>query len=117
MIKDFRDLDVWRNGMEIVRNIYEVTESFPKREEYGLTSQMCRAAVSIPSNIAEGFNRRHNKEYRQLLYVVLGSCAELETQCEIAFTLRYLEAGKKEVFLELLQHESKMLTNLIRCLK
>lgn len=103
--------------MEIVRKIYEMTELFPRREEYGLAGQMRRAAVSIPSNIAEGFNRRHNKEYRQLLYVALGSCAELETQCEIACALGYVEEITKETLLELIQHESKMLTNLIRCLK
>jgi four helix bundle protein len=78
-IKDYKDLKVWQLGIEIVDKIYLVTESFPKDEQYGLISQMRRAAVSIPSNIAEGFVRNYTKEYKQFLYVSLGSCAELET--------------------------------------
>lgn len=66
--------------MEITKEIYRLTSNFPKEEQYGLVSQMRRSAVSIPSNVAEGFNRNHNKEYRQFLYIALGSCAELETQ-------------------------------------
>ena len=110
-------MDVWKKGMEIVQRTYDMTASFPKHETYGLISQMRRAAVSVPSNIAEGFNRRHNKEYRQFLYVGLGSCAELETQCEIAFNLKYFDQIMKTKFLDLIQHESRMLTNLIECLK
>ena len=63
-IKNFRDLDVWKLGKEITIDVYSITKSFPKEETYGLTSQIRRASVSIPSNIAEGFNRYHNKEYR-----------------------------------------------------
>lgn len=75
---------------------------------------MQRSSVSIPSNIAEGFNRFHNKEYKQFLYVALGSCAELETQIEIAAELEYLDEGKKAFLLEKLDHESRMLKSLIR---
>ncbi|MFC1496975.1 four helix bundle protein [Verrucomicrobiota bacterium] len=78
-IRNFRDLDVWQKGMQIVIEIYRITKEFPKDELYGLISQMRRAAISVPSNIAEGFGRFHNKEYRQFLYVAQGSCAELET--------------------------------------
>ena len=78
-VKNFRDLDVWRLGKELVLDIYRVTKAFPREELYGLVTQMRRAAVSIPSNVAEGFNRYHNREYRQLLFVALGSRAELET--------------------------------------
>ena len=74
-----KDLDIWKKGMEIVNRVYTVTADYPKEEIYGLTAQMRRAAISIPSNIAEGFMRQHNKEYKQFLYVALGSCAELET--------------------------------------
>jgi four helix bundle protein len=116
-IKDFRDLDVWKKGMEVVKTVYGITGSFPKEEIYVLTSQMRRAAISIPSNIAEGFNRKHNKEYRQFLYVGLGSCGELGTHCEIAHGQKYLTKPTKDKLLDLIQHESKMLTNLIRCLK
>lgn len=67
-IRDFRDLKIWKLGMSIVMDIYHLTKSFPKDELFGLTSQMRRAAVSIPSNIAEGFNRYHTKEYTRYLY-------------------------------------------------
>jgi len=68
-IKRYRDLDIWKKSIELVKEVYELTKKFPKQETYGLVSQMRRAAVSIPSNIAEGFRRLHNKEYKQFLYV------------------------------------------------
>ena len=113
-IKNFRDLDVWKKGIEIVKNVYEFTVTFPKQEFYGLASQMQRSSVSIPSNVAEGFNRFHNKEYKQFLYMSLGSCAELETQIEIASELKYIAQQKKSFLLEKLDHESRMLRNLIK---
>ena len=113
-IRNFRDLDIWKLGKEIVVEAYKVTQSFPKDEVFGLTSQMRRAAVSIPSNVAEGFNRYYNKEYKQFLYCALGSCAELETQVEISFELRYIELVAKEKLLEKIVHESKMIRNLIK---
>lgn len=113
-IKNFRDLDVWQLGMEIVLDIYEYTKSFPKEEGYGLISQMRRAAVSIASNIAEGFNRYHNKEYRQFLYIALGSCAELETQTELSLSLEYVNQLGRDKMIEKLDHESRMLRNLVK---
>ena len=65
-IKNFRDLDIWKKGIEIVKDIYKIVREFPKLELYSLTNQMQRASLSIPTNIAEGFNRFHNKEYKQL---------------------------------------------------
>lgn len=64
-IKSYRDLDIWKRSLSLVEEIYKITKNFPKEEIYGLTSQLRRSAVSIPSNIAEGFTRFHNKEYRQ----------------------------------------------------
>ena len=113
-IRNFRDLDIWKLGKEIVLDVYNITEKFPKEEMYGLASQMRRSAVSLPSNIAEGFNRYHNKEYRQFLYVGLGSCAELETQVEISFELSFIDIMIKEALLEKLDHESRMMRNLIK---
>lgn len=113
-IRNFRDLGIWQLGKEIVREIYRVTKEFPREELYALTSQMQRAAVSIPSNIAEGFNRYHNKEYRQFLFLALGSCAELETQIEICGDLSYVSHSLKSVLLEKVDHESRMLRNLIK---
>ena len=113
-IRSFRDLDVWKKGIEIVKDMYKTVDGFPKREFYGLSNQMQRCSVSIPSNIAEGFNGFHNKEYRQFLYVALGSCAELETQIEIAVELKYINEQRKIYLLEKLDHESRMLRNLIK---
>ena len=71
-IKRYRDLEIWKKAIEVVKDIYKATEEFPKQEEYGLVGQMRRCAVYIPSNVAEGFRRLHNREYRQFLYVSLG---------------------------------------------
>jgi four helix bundle protein len=79
-IKDFRELNVWKLGMELVLDIYIKSKYFPREELYGLVSQMRRSAISIPSNISEGFNRLYKRDYRRFLNMVLGSCAELETQ-------------------------------------
>lgn len=100
--------------MEIVKNVYVTTNTFPKQELYGLSSQMRRSSVSIPSNIAEGFNRLHNKEYKQFLYIALGSCAELETLIEIAAELKYMNEQMKAALLDKIDHESRMLNNLIK---
>ena len=113
-IRNFRDLQVWRLGKALAMEIYKLTSSFPREELYGLVSQMRRAAVSIPVNIAEGFNRFHNKEYRQFLFIALGSCAELETQLEIACDLEYLKINDRDTVLEKINHEVGMLRNLIK---
>ena len=113
-IRDFRDLNVWKKGIEIVKDVYKMAEQLPKQEFYSLVSQMQRSAVSIPSNIAEGFNRFHNKEYKQFLYIALGSCAELETQVEVALELKYISNERKKDILEKIDYESRMLTNLVK---
>jgi len=113
-IREFRDLNTWKLGMSIVIDIYRLTKSFPKDELFGLTSQMRRAAVSIPTNIAEGFNRYHTKEFIRYLYISLGSCAELETQLEIASGLTYLGNEAKLDLMENINHETRMLRNLIK---
>lgn len=113
-IVNFRDLEIWKLGKTIVLDIYKTTKEFPKEELFGIISQMRRAAVSIPSNIAEGFNRFHNKDYQRFLFIALGSCAELETQIEICHDLGYIAADKKLFLLEKLNHESRMTRNLIK---
>jgi len=113
-IKGFRDLKVWKLGKELTLEVYKLSSNFPKEEIFGLTSQMRRAAISIPSNIAERFNRYHKKEYQRFLYIALGSCAELETQTEIACELQYLDIDEKDKLLENLDHESRMLRRLIK---
>ena len=91
-----------------------MTKKFPKEELYGLTSQMRRSAVSIPSNIAEGFRRYHNKEYKQFLYIAMGSCAELETQIIIAHELDYLKDTDKIEIIEKLKYICRMINQLIK---
>lgn len=113
-IKNFRDLNIWKRSIKLVEEIYETTKSFPKEEMYGLTSQLRRAAVSIPSNISEGFARFHNKEYRQFLYISLGSCAELTTQIIIALRLKYLAADKANKLLNEIDEISKMTMSLVK---
>ncbi len=89
-LKTHKDLDVWRESIELVKEVYKVTAEFPKEELYNLTSQIRRCAVSIPSNIAEGAARKSKKEFINFLYVALGSCAELETQLIISKELGFI---------------------------
>jgi four helix bundle protein len=90
MIKSYRDLEVWKKAMDLVVICYKITRKFPKSEIYGLTSQLQRAAVSIPSNIAEGHQRQYSKEFLQHLSIAYASLAELETDIEIARRLDYI---------------------------
>jgi len=85
-----KDLIVWQKAMDFVEEVYKLTNTMPKTEVYGLTSQIRRSAVSIPSNIAEGAARNHSKEFMQFLYVALGSVAELETQLLLAERLQFI---------------------------
>ena len=112
-IKNFQDLRIWQKGIEVVKDIYMLTKKFPKEELYGLTSQIRRSAISIPSNIAEGFRRYHNKEYRQFLYIALGSCAELETQIIIANELDYIDETNKTEIIEKIKYICRMTVKLI----
>ncbi len=113
-IRNYKDLNIWKRSIELVKNIYEVSNSFPKGELYVLTSQLRRTAISIPSNIAEGFSRFHNKEYRQFLYIALGSCAELETQMIIANYLKYLDDDRFNDIINESEVICKMISNLIK---
>ena len=92
-ISSFRDLRVWQLRMDLLEETYLITRSFPKHETYGLASQMQRASVSVPSNIAEGYTRQHRREYLQHLSTAQASLAELDTQLEIASRLSYLGTG------------------------
>jgi len=116
-IRSFRQLRIWKKGISIVKKIYLITAKFPKEELYGLTSQMRRSAISIPSNVAEGFKKFHSKEYRQFLHITLGSAAELETQVVIAAELKLIDGEDFEYFSEELDHISKMITLLKNKLK
>jgi four helix bundle protein len=113
-IKNYQELNIWKRSVEIAIEIYNTSKNFPKEELYGLTSQIRRASVSIPSNIAEGFTRYHNKEFRQFLYVSLGSCAEVETQLFIAQRLNYIDQEKASKLVKELGEIGKMINNLIK---
>jgi four helix bundle protein len=108
--KPHHQLDAWREAMTLVKRVYEVTAAFPKDEIYGLTSQVRRAAVSIPSNIAEGSARNGKKEFLQFVGIARGSLAELETQLLIAIELGYLQ-DEHDISLTL-DHLSRLLTGL-----
>lgn len=111
-MKDHKDLDVWRESIELVTSVYALTSSFPRDEMFGLVNQMRRAAVSIPSNIAEGAARQGEREFIHFLHISLGSAAELETQVIIAGKLNYL--GAADQVLKKVETVRKMLHGLIR---
>jgi four helix bundle protein len=111
-VKTFRDLAIWQKGISLVKEIYRKTGSFPKDEQYGLVTQMRRAAVSIPSNIAEGYRRRHSKEFQQFLNVALGSLGEIETQLVIANELGYSAKEYHDQLTEQVDHLIRMTINL-----
>ena len=113
MIHSYKDLIVWQKAMDMVVAIYELTENFPKEELYGLTSQMRRSAVSIPSNIAEGRSRGSKKEYLQYLRISYASGAELETQIDIAKRLMKMSGFDYKSVDGLLLEVMKMLNSII----
>ncbi len=112
-IQSYKDLMVWQKAMDLVEIVYRITKEFPREEIYGLTAQIRRSVISIPSNIAEGQRRHHLKEYVQFLFIAKGSVAELETQIEIAKRLSFLSNPLFTNVESLLTEISKMLTKLI----
>ena len=113
----FKQLKIWEEGINLVKEVYRATKSFPEEEKFGLSSQMRRAAVSVPSNIAEGSRREHKKEFKQFLNITLGSLAELETQIILSNELGYINKSKMSFFSEKIDHISRMTSNLINKLK
>lgn len=114
-MKSYKDLELWQVSMGLVTEVYRITSKFPKSELYGLTSQIRRSIVSIPSNIAEGSSRKGTKEFIHFLWIANGSLSEFETQIEIAFRLKYLESF--EDLIEKVKHIRKMLLGLIKSLE
>ena len=115
--RSFRDLNVWKLSIELVKDIYQVTAKYPPVEIYGLTNQLRRAAISIPSNIAEGQGRNSFKEFKQFIAIALGSLAELETQLIISHEIEYLNREDFSNLLESLDNTRKMLKALANSLK
>jgi four helix bundle protein len=116
MAYSYRELSVWQKSISLVVEIYQLTESFPKSELYGLTSQMRRAAVSIPANIAEGSARGHRQEYCQFVKIAYASGAELETHLEIARQLKFVSNAYVKNTEALLDETMKMLNALAKSL-
>ena len=114
IIKSFRDLNIWQKGIDLVKDIYKETQNFPRQEIYGLTNQIRRAAISIPSNIAEGHIRQHRAEFRQFLSVALGSLAELETQIVISRELNDISTEKSLNLIDQMGSIGKMIRGLIK---
>lgn len=116
-MKTFRELIVWQRSMDLVTEIYQASKGFPKQEVYGLTSQIRRSAVSVPSNIAEGYGRQGLNDYIRFLNIAISSLFELQTQVEISFNLLYINEKKFNVLYELTREVERMLSSLIRKLK
>ncbi|MDZ4861453.1 MAG: four helix bundle protein [Candidatus Hydrogenedentes bacterium] len=115
-LKKNGELDVWKKSVDMVVSIYELSKTFPASEKFGLTSQIQRAAVSIPANIAEGYGRSHRREYMQHVSIARGSLAELETHLIIAVKLGYVSRDESKIVWNLAQIVGKMLIRLSQSL-
>lgn len=113
-MKTFRDLLIWQKAMILVTNTYQITKNFPKEEIYGLTSQIRRCSVSIPSNIAEGFGRPSNKEFARFLNISMSSLFEYQTQIEIAININYITDEDFKTLFENSRELEAMLASFIR---
>jgi four helix bundle protein len=111
-MKNHKDLDVWKKSMLLAEQIYNLTKDFPTDEKYGLISQMKRAVISIPSNIAEGAARKGNKEFIQFMYIAMGSLSELETQILLSQRLQFVNSVDN--YLDQIEKIKQMLFGLIR---
>ncbi len=116
-IKTFRDLLVWQKSMALVTEVYRASSSFPADERFGLTSQLRRCVVSIPSNIAEGFGRDTTNDYLRFLGIAKGSLYEAQTQIEIGRNLQFIEESRFSILLEQAREIERMLTSMIRKLR
>lgn len=117
MINSYRDLEVWKRAMELASRCYQVTKTFPKDELFGLTSQIRRAAASVPANIAEGRGRCNTREFVRFLGIANGSLTELETHLELAFRAEILQELSRDDLLLLARRVGQMLTALRRALR
>ena len=116
-VSHFRELEVWQVGMRLVRATYELSAGFPREERYGLASQLQRAAVSIPSNIAEGNARGSTRDYARFVSIALGSCAELQTQLLLSEDLELGDEANRQVALDLCDRVGQMLLRLHQSLQ
>lgn len=117
MVTSYKDLLVWQRSLQVAEEVYRLTKSFPQEERFGLTSQIRRAAVSVPSNIAEGQARQSTAEFRQFLSIAQGSLAEIETQLEISVRIGLVKETDVEKCRKLITETSKMLSALRKALQ
>ncbi len=115
-MKTYRDLLIWQKSMDLVVLIYRTTNCFPDNEKYGLVSQLRRAVVSLPSNIAEGYGRNSSGEFNRYLNIVMGSLFEVQTQIELSYLLKYLTKEEFEKLFEHTREIERMTSSFIRTL-
>jgi len=113
-MKSFKELNVYQDSIELVTKVYGLTSQFPKSELFGITNQIRRSAVSIPSNIAEGSARNHTKENIQFLYIALGSATELDAQLEISFRLKFINSEEYKTTSTTIESICRMLQGMIK---
>jgi four helix bundle protein len=116
-MRDFRKLDIWKHSIDLVKEVYLLSEKLPSEEKFGLRSQITRAAVSIPSNIAEGCGRNSEIEFKRFLEIAIGSLFELETQLIISKELGFIEPEALVIVFENIEKEAKMINSLISKIK
>jgi len=116
-IKSYRELEVWQKSMDLALECYQMTNKFPKSETYGISSQLQRAAISVPANIAEGRSRRHTKEFIQHLSIAYGSLAEVETYVLFAGRLNYITKDQLDRFMLKTAEIGRMINGLQKSLK
>jgi four helix bundle protein len=116
-MRNFRELTIWNQGIELAVKVYEVCKQLPKEELYGLRSQLTRAVVSIPSNIAEGCSRESERDFKRFLEISLGSCFELETDLILAAKLNFISSKSLDDLLQELTKEQKQINSLISRIK
>ena len=116
-MRDFRKLDIWKNGNEIVKHVYRLSDKLPSEEKFGLRSQITRAAVSIPSNIAEGCSWNSEIEFKRYLEIAIGSLFEVETQLIITKELGFIKSDELTIVFNLIETERKKINSLIQKIK
>ena len=116
-MRDFRKLKIWEQGIEIVKEVYKLSQKLPSEEKFGLKSQLSRATVSIPSNIAEGSSRNSEVEFKRFLEIAMGSLFEVETQLIIVQELSLINLEELKNIFELIEKEGKMINGLINTIK
>jgi four helix bundle protein len=116
-IRNFKDLEIWKRSIRLAKETYLLSEAFPRTELYGLTNQLRRAAISVPSNIAEGHRRKYTKEFSQFLHVALGSLAEIETLLVLAVELKFASQDKIFPLQKEIEELSKMTNSLLSKLR